>query len=445
MSTEVSRRRFLEITGGVVAGLAVGGATGYFSGKSAVPTPEATPTPTEEPKPEPIKEPVRIGVTSFRSGPYVSERDYIENATQIALEEIQNADWWRMGKIDVSFVDMGSVTPDEVKTAMEKLLYVDKVHIAISYWGTYGPGWDLCLETGIPLITGDTPKGVTTFIEEHPEIRLLDTFDPIGTRGYLNAFLDFLDWIEIEGLWEPRNKKMYVLHNDWVWDSDWVEPVPEEAEKRGWEIVGKDMLPAGTYDWSSALAKIRSLDPSVILHSDEDPADAGTFVAQFAANPIDALIFNPWGFAPPESIDVADPPDLLLGALWGSGCMGIDGPLLRTFNNKYKDRTGSDATIAAHHTYDSVLCALMAINHAASTDPGKIYDSLLVTSPIGLSGHWVFDPETHIELTYPRCTPNHIMQIQKDPERDGDVHQFNTVYPPEIAWRKFELPSWFKK
>lgn len=432
----ISRRRWLELAGGVGVGLIVGGVAGYQYGKSVTPT-EVGP-PTEE-----KKENVRIGIGAFLSGPFVSEGEHIVNGAKLAIEEVQNSDWWRLGDIESYFVDLGSVTPDEVRRAFDELINIRKTHINVTYWGSYGPGWDLTLQYGIPLITGDTPLGVTDFIAEHPDIRLVDTYYPIGTRRYQITFLNFFDWLVSEGIWTPRHDPptMYIVHSDFVWDADWANVMNSEAQARGWDVVGFDMMPMNTVDWTPVLSKIRSKDPDVIIHADLIPADAGTFAGQFTANPTKSLLCNTWGFAPPESVEVEDP-ESLLGIVWGSGTMPIlKSDLYKRFKEKYTSKFGKDPYIAATHIYDSVYIALKAVNFARSLDPGDIYEAIFMIAHQGVEGRWVFDPKTKMSYDLPQFAPNQLLQIQR---QDGKITQYATVYPPEVAGYDFVLPPWLE-
>ena len=452
LEKRTDRRGFLKVAGAGIGGLVVGGVIGAALTAGAPgrvetvtrtvrgPAETVTTTVTAAPKPG---EPVRIGVGAFLSGPFVSEGEHIVNAAKMAVEEVQEAGWFMGGnrKIELYFADLGAVTPDEVKRAFEKLIEVNKTHINVAYWGSYGPGWDLTLKSGTPLITGDTPLGVTDFIAKNPQIRLVDTYSALGTRRYQRTFLNFFDWLAQEGIWRPRNKTMYIVHSDFVWDADWAKVMRPEAEKRGWKVVGFDLMPINTVDWSPVLSKIRAANPDVIVHADLIPADAGTFTSQFTANPTKSLLVNTWGFAPPESVEVADP-ESLLGVVWGSGTMPIfKSEKYQEFSRKYKQKFGKDPYIAATHTYDSVYIALKALHFAGTTDPERVYNALFEIAHQGVEGRWVFDPKTKIHFDYPEFAPNQLLQIQKV---GGRITQYATVYPPEVAAFEFKLPPWLE-
>ncbi len=439
---QTDRRSFLKTAAAGVGGLVVGGLIGASMAPAPPPAAEVTRTATVTAQPQ-VAEPVRIGVGAFLSGPFVSEGEHVLNGATLAVEEVKQAGWFMGGRdIELFSADLGAVTPDEVKRAFEQLLDVNKTNINVTYWGSYGPGWDLTLRSGIPLITGDTALGVTDFISSNPQIRLVDTYSALGTKRYQKTFLNFFDHLISQGLWKPRHDPptMYVVHSDFVWDADWANVLRPEAEGRGWRIVGFELVPMNTLEWTPVLSKIKAADPDVVFHIDIIPADAGVFASQYTASPPRALLCNPWGFAPPESVQVADP-ESLLGVLWGSGVMPIRGPRFDTFSEKYKERFGKDPYIAATHTYDSVYIALKAIHFAGSTDPAGIYDGIFEIAHQGLEGRWVFDSTTKIHLDDTDLAPNQILQIQRV---DDKITQYASVYPPEVASVSFELPEWLK-
>ncbi len=445
-SSRMTRRKAISTVAtasAVAAGAIIGGAAGYLAGISSVPSGAAqmvTRTITASPE---VGEPVRIGVGAFLSGPFVSDGQHTVNAAQMAIDDITNAGWFMGGrKIELYTGDLGGTTPDEVRKAFEKLLLVNKVHINVAFWGSYGPGWDLTEQTGIPLVTGDTPLGATDFIKAHPGVRLVETFAPLGTGIQPRNHLNFYDWLIENSLWTPRNNPptIYVVHGDFVWDVDWTGQYVAQAQARGWKIIGKDVVPMGTPDYGVVLAKIRAANPDIVLHADLIPADAGTFASQFAASPTKSLFDNNFGFAPPESIQVANP-DSLQYVVWNGANAAIKGPMTDDFTNRYRTRFGSDPSDAAVHTYDSINIAMKAISNAGTTDPKRVYESLFQIAHRGLKGTWVFDPTAKMYIESPELVPGHIMQIQKI---GGKVTQYNTVYPPEIADAKFQLPPWLQ-
>jgi len=431
------RRTFLKYMATAGGSLVIGAALGYaFRGPvSREEVPTGTTTVSK-------KQTVKVGLAAFLSGPFVTDGTHSVNAAKMAVEEASGANWFLDGSnVELYLADLGAVTPEQVSKAMEQLILTYKVNIIVSYWGTYGPGWDYVLKYKIPLITGDTPLGVTDFLSQHPEAMIVDTYSPLGTKRYQRTFLRFFEWLQNTGQWKPRNKPptMYIVYSDFIWDTNWAEIMKSEALNNGWKIVGYDLVPSGTPDFSGIISKIRSADPDVVIHANLFPADSGIFATQFATNPSKSLLCNSFGFAPPEAIKVGDP-DKLIGVIWGSGSMFIrKSELWKNFRNRYISKYGLEPNIAASHTYDSIMIALNAINLARELDAESIYNAIFKIAYRGLEGTWVFDPVEKIAYDYPNLVPNQILQIQKI---DGKIDQYVSIYPSEIAYSKFILPPW---
>jgi branched-chain amino acid transport system substrate-binding protein len=445
--TKTERRDFLKVIGAGVGGLVVGGLVGSaITPKETVVTQGATTQTVTSTvtQPSKVSEPVRIGVPTFLSGPFVSSGEHVVNASKMAIDDVKAAGW--LGReIELYPADTGAVTPDEVKRAFERLIDVNKTHFNVATWGTYGPGWDVTLKSGIPLITGDTALGVTDAVAAHPETRLLLTWEPLGSGRQHECALNCIEWLIEQGLWKPRNdpRTIYVVYSDFVWDADWAKVLRPMAEGRGWKIVGYDLVPMGTLDWTAVISKIRASDPDVVFHCDLSPADAGTFASTFSGRPSKSLLINTSGFLAPESLQVTDP-KTLVGVIhnFGATPLHILGrlPIYLDWKKRYTERFGIEPNLDASHIYDSIIFALKAVRTAGTTEPAALYDAFFETIYYGLEGRWAFERETKMVFNYPKLIADSALQIQ---EIEGEVSALPVIYPPEVAWVKFQLPTWF--
>lgn len=448
------RRQFLKTAGAAIVGLAVGGVVG-----SAL-TPKQTVTNSTVPVmttgTSSAMEPVRLGIPTFLSGPFVSSGEQVTDATKLAVAEIKQAGW--LGRdIEVYTADVGGNTPDEVKSAFDTLLGVNKVHINACIWGTYGPGWDETLSSHVPLITGDTPLGVTQYMSAHPDVNLVETYGAMGTGRQQTAMLNCIESSIAQGYWKPRHDPptMYILNTDMTWDTDfttvlktlagtghWQSGMFNLSRANKWSIVGTDLAPAGTLDFTPNIAKIHALDPDVVVSDQLPPADAGTFASQFVANPTKSLFCNSAAFAIPAAINVPNP-KALEGILHfnGPGPIGHN-PVYTAFLTNFQNAYGIPPTLDGTHQYDSVYIALKAVKAAGSLDPDAIYNSLFDVVHHGIEGNWAFDKSTKMYEDYPLMTPDQVFQIQENSA--GVVNQYYSVYPPEVADATFQLPAWLK-
>jgi urea transport system substrate-binding protein len=233
---------------------------------------------------------------------------------------------------------------------------------------------------------------------------------------------------------------MYIVYSDFVWDTNWAGKLKELATQTGWNVVGYDLLPLGTADWSTVISKIKVADPDAVFHCDLGANDAAAFSNQFTtSSPPKALLHNSAGFASPQPLQLVDPKTLIGVTHFGStGPVG--GSKLEAFKTKFKQTFGIDATSDATHQYDSIHIAINAIRTAGSVDPAAVYNAIFSTVTPGLEGNWAFDAKTKLYYNYPEFTPDQIFQIQ---EHDNVISEFWSVYPSTVATAKWQLPPWF--
>lgn len=473
---KISRRKAIgagaKVGVAAVAGIVIGGAAGYLGGSTAkAPAPASTETVTNTAT-QTVTQTVsgggaaqtitqtqtvtstaaaagglklgtlKIGVPTFVSGPFAASGTQVQNATKMAINEIKASGILGSTNIEVTVADIGGVSADEVKTAFSQLNDVAKTHVNVTIWGTYGPGWDSTLNAGTPLITGDTPSGVSEFISAHPAIRLAETFGPVASGRQQNAHLNLIDQIRQAGQWKPRHATptMYIVYSDFVWDTNWAGKLKEIATARGWNVVGFDLLPLGTTDWSTVISKAKVADPDAVFHCDLSPNDAAAFANQFTtSSPPKALLHNSAGFTSPLPLQVVDPKTLVGLTHFGSAGP-IQGQRLAAFQTKYKQQFGIDANSDATHQYDSIYIAINAIRTAGSLDPAAIYNAIFGTVTPGLEGNWAFDPTTKLYYNYPEFTPDQIYQIQSHTSLVGE---FWSIYPSTVANAQWQVPPWF--
>ena len=449
-----------------VGGLVVGGLAGYLGGTNSAPAQPTTKTVTQTSTQTVTQSgsggatqtititstaagsgglnlgTIKLGVPTFVSGPFAASGTQVKNATKLAVDEIKASGILGNTDIQVTTADLGGVSADEVKTAFSQLNDVTKTHVNATIWGTYGPGWDSTLKVGTPLITGDTPSGVSEYITAHPEIRLAETFGPVASGRQQNAHLNLLNQVRQSGAWTPRHATptMYIVYSDFVWDTNWAGKLKDLATQTGWNVVGYDLLPLGTADWSTVISKIKVADPDAVFHCDLGANDAAAFSNQFTtSSPPKALLHNSAGFASPQPLQLVDPKTLIGVTHFGStGPVG--GSKLEAFKTKFKQTFGIDATSDATHQYDSIHIAINAIRTAGSVDPAAVYNAIFSTVTPGLEGNWAFDAKTKLYYNYPEFTPDQIFQIQ---EHDNVISEFWSVYPATVATAQWQLPPWF--
>src|SRR5690606_23132354 len=90
-----------------------------------------------------------------------------------------------------------------------------------------------------------------------------------------NVYFDYFDYLRKSN---GDLKKIAIMHGNGAWPTSVSEEGARQAEKRGYEIVGKQAYDQGTTDFRQILNKIRADEPDILLTSSY--ADDGIAIAR---------------------------------------------------------------------------------------------------------------------------------------------------------------------
>ncbi len=213
---------------------------------------------------------VKIGVINSLSGNFAAFGQRYNTGMQVALEEI-NAN----GGINGEKLEL--ISQDDRSDAQSALAAVESLN-----------------KQEVPLIIGSYASGITGPIskvatrQKIPLIVLGSADDSITKPGtdwvfrakhnstiVANAYFDYFDDLRKhnEGL-----KKIAIMYGNGAWPTSVSEESARQAEKRGYEVVGKQAYDQGTTDFRPILNKFRSANPDILLTSSY--ADDGIAIAR---------------------------------------------------------------------------------------------------------------------------------------------------------------------
>ena len=213
---------------------------------------------------------VKIGVINSLSGNFAAFGQRYNTGMQVALEEI-NAN----GGINGEKLEL--ISQDDRSDAQSALAAVESLN-----------------KQGVPLIIGSYASGITGPIskvatrQKIPLIVLGSADDSITKPGtdwvfrakhnstiVANVYFDYFDNLRKsnEGL-----KKIAIMYGNGAWPTSVSEESARQAEKRGYEVVGKQAYDQGTTDFRPILNKFRSANPDILLTSSY--ADDGIAIAR---------------------------------------------------------------------------------------------------------------------------------------------------------------------
>jgi len=225
------------------------------------------------------------------------------------------------------------------------------------------------------------------------------------------------------------------------WGGDRVEKM---AKEKGWEVLGKEIYPTGTTDYSVGLLKARDAKAQVILIWMDMPETA-ILLKQWYDMKIPALPFG-------TIISAAEQPGFYK-ATEGKGeyCMASvvnagnapskATPWTMKFVEAYQKKYGLEPEgYGTSTSYMTPYVLKDAIERAGSLNSDAVVAALEKTDMMGVYGRIKFDPKSHQVI--PSIDPNE--------GAVGTIFQWQAgkrivVFPPKIAMGEIKLPPWMKK
>ncbi len=216
------------------------------------------------------------------------------------------------------------------------------------------------------------------------------------------------------------------------------------ASEKGWEIIGKEIYPTGTTDYSVGLLKAKKDNAQVILIVMDMP-ESSILLKQWFDMKIPALPFG-------TIIAAAEQPgfykategkgEYCLASVVNAGNAPSKAtPWTMKFVEAYQKKYGLEPEgYGTSSSYMAVYVLKDAIERAGSLDSDKVIAALEKTDLMGVYGRIRFNPKNHQVI--PSVDPNE--------GAVGTIFQWQAgkrivVFPPKIAMGEIKLPPWMKK
>ena len=217
------------------------------------------------------------------------------------------------------------------------------------------------------------------------------------------------------------------------------------ASEKGWEIVGKEIYPTGTTDYSVGLLKVKKDNAQVILIVMDMP-ESSILLKQWFDMKIPALPFG-------TIISAAEQPGFykstegkgeycLASTVNAGNAPSKATPWTMKFVEAYQKKYGLEPEgYGTSSSYMAVYVLKDAIERAGSLNSDAVVTALEKTDMMGgVYGRIKFDPKNHQVI--PSVDPKEgavgtLFQWQKGKRI--------VVFPPKIAMGEIKLPPWMKK
>jgi branched-chain amino acid transport system substrate-binding protein len=238
--------------------------------------------------------------------------------------------------------------------------------------------------------------------------------------------------------------RLFIMIQDVAHARGGGDLVEKMSKERGWEVLGKEVFPTGTTDYSMGLLKAKKENAQVILIWMDMP-ETSILLKQWYDMKVPAI---PYG----TIISAAEEPKFWK-ATEGKGeyCMASvvnagnspskATPWTMKFVEAYTKKWNVEPEgYGTSSSYMAVYTLKDAIERAGTVDSDAVVAALEKTDLMGVYGRIKFNPKSHQVI--PSVDPNE--------GAVGTIFQWQAgkrvvVFPPKIAMGEVKLPPWMKK
>jgi branched-chain amino acid transport system substrate-binding protein len=371
--------------------------------------------------------PIKIGVI----GPFklTPGRD-IQEASTLAVEEINAAGGVLGRKLELVFAET-EANPEKGKTAVERLLFVDKVDVII---GEHRSEVALAVQ---PIIAENKKIFLSTgtaspLLSEN----VLKDYDKY--KYYFRTFLNSNQMAEhmIKQLGEMmttyKKDKVAVIAETAVW----VEPIVDSLKSTlGSRLVALERVSTNAKDMSVELSRVQNANAQIVFAILS--ADAGLpFARQWADRQIPALVTGYTVMAQSDRFWEQTEGRAQAFMTWKHGVRAPISPKTIPYWDRYAKKYGHiPGAYTNFATYDGVYILADAIRRAGNLDSDALVKALEATDYIGVSGRIKFS-KRHDPEAGPEFVPFTYIQWSKG--------EMVTVWPPAMKTADFAFPAWVK-
>ncbi len=244
-----------------------------------------------------------------------------------------------------------------------------------------------------------------------------------------------------------KHDKFFTIAQDTLWAKASAEGFKGRLEGLGWKMVGFELVPVGTNDFSPVLSKVRGSGAQLLYVVGDMPTLPVCF-KQWKSMKIPTMLFLDFAVVTSSKAWTMYGEDLdyvmVMPFPGGTGAPVKALPKSVEFHNRWatKKLPAMDDPRVVSSAYDGVYILKDAIERAGfvpSKDPDKFAEFIEKTDMMGISGRIKFDKATHQQI------------FDGDPKETSIIVSYQwragkmvPVYPDLVAEAKVELAPWMK-
>ncbi|MCO6049240.1 ABC transporter substrate-binding protein [Mesorhizobium sp. RP14(2022)] len=387
-------------------------------------------------------EPVRIGILAPLTGPTAADASDYSRAAGIAAEELNAAGGvcgkGKRYKFELVEADATSMRNDAVVTAFRRLNDTENLNVILSpYASTSNFEIDLMARENMPYLISGGAESTKAIIQKNPS-----AYPTVWSRvpdygGYFTDLPPLLNQYLESGKLSLPAKTVYIIGSDDPYGSTIANGLAKVFRETGWDVVGEDTVPfQSVTDWRTQLAKIREVDPAVIVNTEWSASGSATFFNQFFEQPTKSLVFLQYAPSIPEFQTVTR--NQAAGVMYSMLGGAIDSREdTKTISAKFAEKFGPGGyfSVAGYNAVQLyALCLSQGNDPTDRLAVGTCIGKLDVDTP---SGRLAFDAETHLARQGNDYMPTLFYQLQSDGKPA-------IVAPEAVSQAPFATSPWMK-
>jgi len=375
-----------------------------------------------------------------------------ERGIKLAVEEINSAGGVNVGGVKrpfkVEVIDTRDLEPgvpvSEALLAVEKLILEKKADFLLG-----GPVRSEAALAAMPLLSKYKKISIvsTGVLSPKYHVMVQKNYDKYKYCFRIHGEAKWLVGEILTCFKELRERyglnKVFVMVQDVAHARGAGKVISKVAAKKGFDVLGMEIFPTGTSDFSMGLLKAKK-KKAEILNIWMDMPESSILLKQWYQMKIPALPFG-------STLAAAEQPgfwkategkgEYTLCNVVNAGNAPSDAtPWTMKFYNAYKRRWGiAPEGLGSSSSYMAVYVLKNAIERANSLNSDKVVVALEKTDIMGVYGRLRFDPKSHQVIP------------ALDPKKGavGSILQWQAgkrvvVFPKSIAKGQIELPPWMK-
>lgn len=236
------------------------------------------------------KEKIKVGLAYSMTGSMAADGKDAKHGALLAIEEINQKGGLLGHELDYEVFDTKELLSETFSAAAETLIKQKGVDMVCSQEAAEA-GPDVFGHYEVPYLFHECSYADAQLLEKFDynenTLMVCEHSNNMCREGpkYIKLLLDSVDY-------ELPNNKVVTVTGGWNYDTMCSKGYKEGAEELGWEVVADLDFQTYSKEFGGALARIRNINPALVLYALWNPQTVGMFVRQFTRNPSDSLLYG---------------------------------------------------------------------------------------------------------------------------------------------------------